>query len=178
MKNPYKYCVAIGVVCGLAIGFLVLAAFAPTNGTAHLVAQAQTARVAATDTERMKIEDARMQARFPQPVRVGDLVGLPMLDDGHRTLGHVRDVIRTKEGRIKLVLACGGWFGTDWHARLVAVPIEVVAIRGRELVSVDMPRSDYAAALTWQGLGQGPEQEADGQILPRDTTIRIALGRS
>jgi hypothetical protein len=72
----------------------------------------------------------------------------------------------------------GGWFGSNWDARLVAVPIEVVAIRGRELASVDMPRSDYAAAPTWHGLGQGTGQGTDAETLPRDTTIRIALGRS
>ena len=31
-----------------------------------------------------------MQRRFPQPVRVGDLIGLPVLDDDSRTLGYVR----------------------------------------------------------------------------------------
>ncbi|MGA2895950.1 MAG: PRC-barrel domain-containing protein [Xanthobacteraceae bacterium] len=177
MKSAFKFRTASRAGCGLATGLLVLAAaLGPRDATAQAVAQA--APVGATDAERIKIEEARMQARFPQPVRVGDLVGLPLLDDSHRTLGHVREVIRTKEGRIKLIVAYGGWFGSSWDARLVAVPIEVVAIRGRELASVDMPRSDYAAAPTWHGLGQGTGQGTDAETLPRDTTIRIALGRS
>ena len=49
-----------------------------------------------------------MQARFPQPVRVGDLIGLPMLDDSACTLGHVREVVRTPENKIELIVSYGG----------------------------------------------------------------------
>ena len=62
-------------------------------------------------------ETARMQRRFPQPVRVGDLIGLPVLDDDSRTLGHVRQVVRTPQGKIKLIVAYGGFLGfgiRDW----------------------------------------------------------------
>ena len=68
----------------------------------------------------------RMQARYPQPVRVGDLIGLPVLDDSAVTLGHVREVVRTKENQIELIVAYGGFLG--WGTRPVAVPIEVVGI--------------------------------------------------
>ncbi len=67
-----------------------------------------------------------MRRRFPQPVRVGDLIGLPVLDDGSRTLGLVREVVRTPGNKIELIVAYCGWFG--WGARPVAVPIEVVGI--------------------------------------------------
>jgi hypothetical protein len=109
----------------------------------------------------------RMQARFPQPVRVGDLIGLPILDDSSSTLGHVREVVHTADDKIALIVSCGGLFG--WGARLVAVPIEVVGIQGRELASLDMPRSEYAAAPTWRNAGVQP--------LPEDATIKIALAR-
>jgi ribosomal 30S subunit maturation factor RimM len=46
-----------------------------------------------------------MQRRFPQPVRVGDLIGLPVLDDSHRTLGFVHDVVRTPQNKIELIVA-------------------------------------------------------------------------
>jgi hypothetical protein len=39
------------------------------------------------------------------------------------------------------------------------VSIEVVGIRGRELASLDMPRSEYASAPTWQ--------ENDAAALPQ-----------
>jgi hypothetical protein len=117
---------------------------------------------APTDTPEQK-----MQKRFPQPVRVGDLIGLPVLDEDDSTLGRVREVVRTPEGKIKLIVSYGGWFG--WGARPVAVPIEVVAILARQINAVDMQPSDFAAAPNWSGAG--------AEILPSDEMIRIALGR-
>ena len=108
-----------------------------------------------------------MQARYPQPVRVGDLIGLPVLDDRARTLGHVREVVRTNENKIELIVDYRGFL--DWRARPVAVPMEVVGIAGRQIPSLDMPRSEYAAAATWQNAGV--------QTLPADSMIRIALSR-
>ena len=90
----------------------------------------------------------RMNRRFPQPVRVGDLIGLPVLDDRSSTLGFVRKVVRTAAGKTELIVSYSRWFG--WFGRPVAVPIEVVGIEGRQLASLDMPRSEYAAAPTWQ----------------------------
>jgi hypothetical protein len=112
-------------------------------------------------------EAERMQQRYPQPVRVADLVGIPVLDDDSRTLGYVRQVVRTPQGAIELVVTYGGWFG--WGARPVAVPIEVVGIFGRQLASVDMPRSEYAAAPTWR--------DGADTVLPRDASIAVALAR-
>jgi len=109
----------------------------------------------------------RMRRRFPQPVRVGDLVGLPVLDDGARTLGYVERVVRTRENRIVLIVGYGGLFG--WGERPVAVPIEVVGILGRQLASLDMPRSDYAAAPTWQDTGATALSDSD--------SISVALAR-
>ena len=97
-------------------------------------------------------ETERMQRRFPQAVRVGDLIGLPVFDDDSRTLGHVRRVVRTPQGKIKLIVAYGGFLG--FGARLVAVPIEVVGIFGRQLASLDMPRQEYAARADMAGHGR------------------------
>ena len=112
-------------------------------------------------------EEERMRRRFPQAVRVGDLIGLPVLDDDSRTLGHVRQVVRTPAGKIKLIVAYGGFLG--FGARPVAVPIEVVGILGRQLASLDMPPKDYAAAPTWRDTGD--------TAVPNDDSIRIALAR-
>ncbi len=112
-------------------------------------------------------ETERMQRRFPQPVRVGALIGLPVLDDDSRTLGHVRQVVRTPQGKIKLIVAYGGFLG--WGTRLVAVPIEVVGIFGRQLASLDMPPKEYAAASTWH--------RTDDTVIPNDDSIVIALAR-
>jgi PRC-barrel domain len=108
-----------------------------------------------------------MQRRFPQPVRVGDLIGLPVLDDNDSTIGFVRQVVRTSEGKIKLIVSYSRWFG--WFGQPVAVPIEAVIILGRQLASVDMAPSEYAAAPTWQ--------EKDALILQNGETILVGLGR-
>ena len=94
----------------------------------------------------------RMQARYPQPVRVGDLIGIPLLDDSASTLGHVREVVRTKENKIELIVAYDGFL--RWRTRLVAVPIEVVGIAGRHLTSLDMPRKRICGGAD---LDAGPE---------------------
>lgn len=156
---------------GLAIGLLTpMNAAMPTEAAAdsHLVlAQAMVPPTGADDADKPMPMEERMQRRFPQPVRVGDLIGLPVLDDRARTLGHVRKVVRTKTGKIALVVSYGGWFG--WGARLVAVPVEVVGIMGRELASLDMSRSEYTAAPTWRDM--------DGEVIANDAMIRMALAR-
>jgi hypothetical protein len=111
--------------------------------------------------------EQRMQARYPQPVRVGDLIGLPVLDDSARTLGYVREIVRTNENKIELIVDYRGFL--DWRSRPVAVPLEVVGIAGRQISSLDMPRNAYASAPTWQN--------ASAQTLPADSMIRIALSR-
>ena len=110
---------------------------------------------------------AKMSRRFPQKIRVGDLVGLPVLDGGDVTLGHVRNVVRTPEGKIKLIVSYSRWFG--WGGRLVSVPIEVVAILGRQLASLDMAPAEYEAAPTWVEVGN--------LSIPQDEIIRIAITR-
>src|ERR1700730_13582595 len=110
----------------------------------------------------------RMNRRVPQPVRVGDLIGLPLLADSSSMLGFVRQVVRTAAGEIQLIVSYSRWFG--WFGRPVAVPIEVVGIEGRQVAALDMPRSEYAAAPAWQG--------RDPTTVPDDATIRIALARN
>ena len=120
------------------------------------------------DTEHPTPMNERMLKRFPQPVRVGDLIGLPVLNENASTLGHVRQVVRTPKGNIELIVSFSRFWG--WFGRPVAVPIEVVGIEGRQLVSLDMDSDEYATAPTWQG--------NNATALPNDATIRIALARN
>ena len=61
----------------------------------------------------------------------------------------------------------GGFLG--WGRRPVAVPIEVVAIAGRQIAALDMTRAEFNAAPAWADpLSQG---------LPASETIRIGLYR-
>jgi hypothetical protein len=138
---------------------------------AFVMAQAMVPPTGMEDADKPMPLVERMQRRFPQPVRVGDLIGLPMLNSNASTLGYVRQVVRTAAGKIELVVAYNTWFGWfGWFTRPVAVPIEVVGIEGRQLASLDMPDSEYAMAPTWQS------QHATA--LPVDATIRIALARN
>jgi hypothetical protein len=111
--------------------------------------------------------EERMNRRYPQPIRVGALVGARVGDNDSRTLGFVRQVVRTPQGKIDLIVDYGGWFG--WGTRPVAVAIAVVGSLGREVVSLDMQRTDYASAPTWQSMGD--------TVLPNDNAVRIALAR-
>src|SRR5215472_19106732 len=99
-------------------------------------------------TEMPTEAEARFQRRFPQPVRAGDLVGLPVLDDNDLTLGHVREVVRSPQGKIRLIVSYGDWLGgwLNWGGRQVAVPLEAVGIFGRQIAAMDMTRTDFSAA--------------------------------
>jgi hypothetical protein len=132
-----------------------------------VLAQAVVPPTVIEEEKKPMTPEQRMQARFPQNVRVGDLIGLPVLDESSSTLGHVREVVRTEHDKIELIVNYGGFL--DWRARPVAVPIEVIGIQGRELASLDMSPREYAKAPTWH--------ETNAQILPSDSTIKIALAR-
>ena len=92
-----------------------------------------------------------MNSRYPQPIKVGDLIGLPVLDYSDSTIGYVRNVVRTPAGKIQLIVTQGGWPAgwSTWRSRLVAVPIETVAILGRQLAALEMTREQFVAAPTW-----------------------------
>ena len=82
-------------------------------------------------------------------MRTGDLIGLPLLDYEDSTIGYMRDVVRTPDGKIFLVFPYGRWLGWlraggpfDWNRRLVGVPIEIVAILARQMNALDMSRED------------------------------------
>ena len=120
--------------------------------------------------------EQKMQTRFPQPAKVGHLIGLPVLDGDDSTIGYVQQVVRTPENRIVLIVPYGKWFGwardggpLAWGRRPVAVPIEVVVILGRQINAVDMDRKAFEAAPTWAAGQSQPHSPAE--------TIKIALGR-
>jgi hypothetical protein len=109
--------------------------------------------------------EQKMERRFPQPVAVGDLQGLRILDDDDVTIARIRKVVRTTTGKILLIAERRGFLG--FKSRLVAVPVEVVAIFGRQLASLDMPPEEYDRPPTWSDEGIIP--------LPADTKVLVAL---
>jgi hypothetical protein len=109
----------------------------------------------------------RMNARFPQKVRVGDLIGIPIQDYDDRILGYVTDVVRKPDGKIVLVMPEGGWFGRG--GRPVPIPIETVAIVARHINLLDIAREDVPKLPTWE--------PAQGSPIFRNEIIRIAISR-
>ena len=160
---------AVALACVLAAA-VPTRAVTPTlaSGPRVVLAQATVPATGMMDANKPMPMDERYRARFPQPARVGDLIGLPVLDLDSSTIGYVRQVVRRPAGQIELIVAYSRWWG--WFGRPVAVPLEAVGIAGRQLVSLDMPTADYAAAPTWQGAG--------ATVLPPDAIIRVALARS
>jgi hypothetical protein len=118
--------------------------------------------------------EQKMQARFPQPVRVGELIGQPLLDGEHSTIGYVRQVVRTPAGKIQLIISYRPWaswaqFLTSYDVRDVAVPIEFVGSMGPALSSIDMEHGSYNGAPTWT-----PGKD---QVIPANDVIQIAIAR-
>ena len=160
-------------VIGLAmmVGVPAAALYAEPAGAALILAQgAEVPLVQPKPTEAAPADnspEAIMNRRFPQKVKVGDLIGLPVLDDNDVTLGRVQRVVHTPEGKIKLIVGYSRWFG--WFGRPVAVPIEVVAILARQIASLDMPPAEYEAAPTWT--------EGKDTPIPYSEIIHIAVTR-
>ena len=154
---------ALSVVFGLTFAAILAAA-----NPATVRAQAMIPPTGMMDSQHPMPMNERYLKRFPQPVLVGDLVGLPVLDEQMSTLGTVRQVVRTPDGKVQLIVSYSRWWG--WFGRPVAVPLEVIGIAGRQLFSLDMDPDEYADAPTWL--------DTAATVLPPDATIRVALARS
>lgn len=120
--------------------------------------------------------EEKMSRRFPQPIRVGALLGLPVLDWRDSTIGFVAQVVRTPAGKIQLVVSYRPWLGWlpsgglfDWGRRPVAMPLEVAAILGRQVAALDMSREEFDAAPTFAAAQTVP--------LAPDDMIQIAITR-
>ena len=152
-------------VRGLAAA-LLLAAAAPIGHALEM-----TPQDAQPDPDKSGTPEERMNRRYPQPVKVSFLIGLPVLDGRDSTLGYIREVVRTPEGKIVLVVPYRAWLGwapTDWGRKTVAVPLETVAILARQVAAIDFSREDFATA---------PPYAAQSKPIPADETIRIAVYR-
>jgi PRC-barrel domain len=151
--------VTLPTLFALLLATLPAHAAGPSGG-AHTQAQEPSQSDARTPEE-------RMNARFPQKVRVGDLIGIPVQDYDSRILGYVTDVVRKPDGKIVLVMPEGAWL---WrNGRPVPIPIETVAILARHINLLDIPRDDVPKLPTWD--------PAQGHPIARDDAIRIAIGR-
>jgi PRC-barrel domain len=161
------------ITSALLAGAIFVIGIVLTNSSQWPAAQAastQPSGAEQTKHEPLSPEET-MRRRFPQPARVRDLIGLPVLDGYDNTLGYVQRVVRTRDSKIYLIVRYGGWFGwIGWWQRPVAVPIEVVALLGPHVAALDMTPEQFRAAPTWQ-------PSSDFNDIGPDETIRVALTR-
>jgi len=88
-------------------------------------------------------------APMANPVRVADLLDLPIVDETKSSMGRVRGVVRTDDGKIQLLLPLGGLFG--FGERLVPIPIENVALSGPQVMVLEVPPDRFQKSATWYG---------------------------
>jgi hypothetical protein len=107
--------------------------------------------------------------RFPQPVRVGDLLGREVLRpvESQDILGRVRGLVRDRDGRIMVVLDFGGFLG--FGARPIAVPVDAMVLLGQDMEIV---------AFTPDQLRQFPTFSPSGTTdVADDTIIKVGLAK-
>jgi len=102
----------------------------------------QAAQAPAADAEENLSPEEKMRRRFPQPVRVGDLIGLPLLDWDDSTIGYVRHVVRTPERpAIRLDQACSTVLPTG-----LMTPSPVMTTRRRDIVKGEVGQAFWCLA--------------------------------
>ena len=136
----------IGLIGGAVAWPLGVHAQEP-GGRFIVLAQAMIPRTGMMDAQNPMPMKERYLKRFPQPARIADLIGMPILDLNSKTLGYVQKVVQTSTGQIEFIVGYSRWWG--WFGRPVAVPLEALGIEGGHLVSLDMSPGEYVAAPTW-----------------------------
>jgi hypothetical protein len=103
--------------------------------------------------------------RFPQPVRVGDLIQRTVLEpvESRRILGHVDQVVRL-DGGPAIVMTFGGFLGLGSHK--IAVPLDAMVLLGSELEVLD---------FTPQQLEHFPFYTGSGTVIGADEIIHMGL---
>ena len=107
--------------------------------------------------------------RFPQPVRVGDLLGREVLRpvESQDVLGRVRDIVREGDGGISVVIDFGAFLGLG--SRLIAVPVDAMVLLGQDMEVV---------AFTPEQLRQFPTfSPSRANSLPNDAIIKVGLAK-
>ena len=107
--------------------------------------------------------------RFPQPVRVGDLIGRLVLRpvESQDVLGRVRRVVRDQNGQIMVVVDFGGFLG--FGSRPIAVPVDAMVLLGQDMEIV---------AFAPEQLQQYPTFLPSGTTdVPDDAIIKVGLAK-
>ena len=104
--------------------------------------------------------------RFPQPVRVGDLIHRTVLEptESRSILGQVELVVRLSDGTNAIIIKYGGFWGLG--GRDIAVPLNTMVLLGAEVEVLD---------LTPEQLRGFPNYDGTGVELGADEIIHMGL---
>jgi hypothetical protein len=107
--------------------------------------------------------------RFPQPVRVGDLLHRQVLGplESQPSVGRVHTVVARADGVVEVVLDYGGIFG--FFTRRIAVPVDAMALLGEYMVMLGFTPEQLTALPDFT--------ESGTTKLAADATIRVALAK-
>lgn len=105
--------------------------------------------------------------RYPQPVRVGDLIDRRVLQplESRPVLGHVMSVVKSPDGATDIVVKFGGFLG--FGGRLIAVPAIAMVLLGNELEILDFTPEQLKGFPTFDPTAAG--------TIAADQEIRIGL---
>ena len=110
--------------------------------------------------------------RFPQPVRVGDLLGRRLLEprESQPLLGHVEALVRTPAG-LDMVVRQAGLLarvsnGLVGGGRRVAVPAEAISLLGEHVALTGLTPAQFAAL---------PDAPSVSAPLAPDQVVRLGL---
>ena len=108
-------------------------------------------------------------SRFPQPVRVGDLLHRAVLkpQENQDALGRVEHVVRGPDGVVRVVMSSGGLLGLGTHP--IAVPVDAMVLVGQVMEVVGLTPQQLRALPAYKG--------GDGVELPDDAMIKVGLGK-
>ena len=107
--------------------------------------------------------------RFPQPVRVGQLLDRAVLQpvESQTVLGHVRNVVRDSRGQVMVVISFGGFLG--FGSRLIAVPLDAMVLLGDVVEVAAFTPSQLRGFATFAAPGTIP--------VPTDTVVKVGLAK-
>ncbi len=107
--------------------------------------------------------------RFPQPVRVGQLVGEAVQQpvESQTLLGRVRAVVRAPDGELGVVVHYGGFRGIG--GRDILVPLDAMALLGPVM---------EITGFTPRALDRFPDYRPAGEVvLGPDSVVRVGLAK-
>lgn len=114
------------------------------------------------------LADATAQ-RFPQPVRVGDLLHRAVLEpaESRDWVGRVRAVVKQSDGTVAVVLDYGGVWG--FFTRPIAVPANAMVLVGQDMEIAEYEPDQVKQLPTFNPAGSQP--------LPPNSIIRMGLAK-